>query len=314
MAVFIEVTNDREGQRLDNFLLSMHKKVSRPCIYKIIRKGSVRVNKGRAKPSYKLIAGDIVRLPPNLEESRVDKKELTNDYLQEKGKEILANAVLLNEKGFMVINKRSGIAVHGGSGLSYGLIELLRENWPDRQLELVHRLDRETSGCMLVAKKRSALRALHAMLRDRTIDKVYHALVEGKITKKETVTAPLKKLNLDSGARLVRVDQEGLPAKTIFKPLKHYNIDGKILTLVEAKPITGRTHQIRVHAAHLGCPILGDDRYADNDSKLLRKIGLKRLFLHAYKLKFISPTDNEKIEVSAPYSDELNQVLTSLLT
>jgi len=213
--------------------------------------------------------------------------------------------------------------VHGGSGLNFGLIELLREYWPEyHQLELVHRLDRETSGCLLLSKKRSMLRALHAMLREHKMQKTYHALVQGKVTRARDVNLPLKKLELSVGRELVRVDQvQGAAALTKFRPLQDYSyVELSVgspatlhATLLEAKPITGETHQIRVHAAEIGAPIAGDERYGDRQFNLeMKHKGLKRLFLHASKLEFECPKSNKLIVVDAPYDKALVKTLQNL--
>ncbi len=301
--VYHQIDVDEAGQRLDNFLLRWFAQVPKSRVYKAIRGGEVRVNKGRANAMYKLLEGDDIRIPPLGERALQTEGALVAKHWLDS----VERGVLYEDADFMIINKPSGLAVHGGSGLKYGLIEVLRQLRPEaRRLELVHRLDRDTSGCIMVAKKNSALRHLHALLRDRKLTKRYHALVFGKWPRAQRlVDAPLKKFALASGERIVRVNEEGQKAKTEFVTLNRY----PGLTLVEAKPITGRTHQIRVHAAHLGHCLLGDDKYAHEAAQeLAASIGLKRLFLHAASLELVAPS-GKSLTVSAPYDQELNEVI-----
>lgn len=295
-----------DGQRIDNFLLNILKGVPRSYIYRILRKGEVRVNKGRIKARYRLQAGDLVRIPP----VRVAEKQAPGKP-DKRTLERLEQAVLFEDKRLIVLNKTSGLAVHGGSGLNYGVIEALRVLRPDeRQLELVHRLDRDTSGCLLIAKKRSALRRLHELLRDNRVDKRYLALVAGKWRQdKVDVNAPLLKNTLQGGERVVRVDPRGKEARTLFHVVERF----ADCTLVEAKLMTGRTHQIRVHAAHLGTPILGDEKYGDADaSRAMKERGLKRLFLHARLLRFRIPDDKQDLVIKAPLEPALEKLLEDL--
>lgn len=303
---FIEVDADRAGQRIDNFLIGQLKRVPKSLIYRILRKGEVRVNKGRIKADYKLQAGDVVRVPP----VRVpDGKTVPNASGQLK--ELLAGATLFENAGLLIINKPSGLAVHGGSGINLGLIEVLRQMRPDdRYLELVHRLDRDTSGCIMIAKKRSMLRHLHKALRDGDIQKHYKALVEGYWPAKcKLVDAPLKKTELSSAERIVKVDPEGKASLTRFKILQRY----ETCTLVEAKPITGRTHQIRVHAHHMGHGLVGDPKYGDdNFNAIMKTQGFGRLFLHAAGLSLTLPDESEPIWVEAPLDEKLAAPLEHL--
>ncbi len=298
-----QIDADEAGQRLDNFLLRWFAEVPKSRVYKAIRGGEVRVNKARANAMYKLAEGDDIRIPPLGERAReTDSAPVAKHWLEN-----VSDAILYEDADFMIINKPSGLAVHGGSGLKYGLIEVLRQLRPDaKRLELVHRLDRDTSGCIMIAKKNSALRYLHALLRDRKLTKRYHALVFGKWPRAQrAVDAPLKKFALASGERIVRVNEEGQKAKTEFTILNRY----PGLTLVEARPITGRTHQIRVHAAHVGHCLLGDDKYAhEGAQEHATAIGLKRLFLHAASLELVTPS-GKALQISAPYDRELNEVL-----
>ena len=296
---YVHIEEDRAGQRIDNFLITQLKGAPKSLIYRIVRKGEVRVNKGRIKPEYKLKPGDIVRVPP------VKLPEANTPTPVGKGLEKqLREAVLYESAGLIIINKPHGLAVHGGSGVNLGLIESLRQIYPnERSLELVHRLDRDTSGCIMVAKKRSTLRAIHAQLRSGGIDKIYQALVIGGWPKScQKVDAPLQKNVVQSGERMVRVDQEGKRSITAYRVLKNFGQ----FSLVEAKPITGRTHQIRVHCQHMGHPIVGDPKYGvDQVNQAQRQLGLNRLFLHAAQLKLIDPSTEKKIDVKAPLDAKL---------
>ena len=302
----LEVSDDEAGQRLDNYLLARLKGVPKSLIYRIIRKGEVRVNKGRAKPERKLVARDLVRVPPvRMADVKVPAKpsgSLTG---------LLNDAILFENEALIVVNKPSGLAVHGGSGISLGLIEALRQiRQENRFLELVHRLDRDTSGCVMVAKKRSMLKFLQEALRQAGgIDKQYFALVEGRWpNRRRVVEAPLRRNELQSGERIVRVDIDGKASRTEFSIVQRY----AEATLVRAKPITGRTHQIRVHALHAGHPIVGDDKYGRDDfNKQMRQTGFKRLFLHAAALNIPTP-EGASLHVEAPLPRELSQALERL--
>jgi 23S rRNA pseudouridine955/2504/2580 synthase len=307
---FVDVDSDLAGQRLDNFLMSRLKGIPKSRVYNIIRKGEVRVNKGRSKPDYKLKADDQVRIPP----VRVAEKERVaqpSNLLVN----TLEKAVLFENEGLLVINKPPGLAVHGGSGVSLGLIEALRQMRPQaRYLELVHRLDRDTSGCIMIAKKRSMLRHLQAALRDKGgsgVRKVYNALVVGQWPARcHQVEAPLQKREIGEGEKVVRVHPEGKPSLTQFKVLRRY----KDFTLVEARPITGRTHQIRVHAQHAGHCLVGDEKYGnDGINATMRKIGIRRLFLHATELGFFLPGQADLTIVQAPLSTDLATPLCQLI-
>lgn len=304
------VDAESDGQRIDNFLLRHLKGVPRSHLYRVMRRGEVRVNKGRVKASHRLRTGDLVRIPPvrtALAETpvRVPASRLAP----------LAEAVLYEDERLLVIDKPAGLAVHGGSGLSYGLIESLRELRPGRELELVHRLDRDTSGCILISKRRSALRELHELIREGGMDKRYLALIVGELERaKVGVDAPLKKNVLQGGERMVQVDpDEGKPARTVFRCLGRFRSDVGVLTLVEAELITGRTHQIRVHAAHLGTPLAGDPKYGDETAnRALKARGLSRLFLHASALSFQLEAAERPLRVEAPLPDDLERFLSGL--
>ena len=302
----VEVGDAAAGQRIDNFLLAQLKGVPKSLVYRILRRGEVRVNKGRVKPSYRVAAGDQVRLPPlrlGLEKAPPRPSKALAAQLDQ--------AVLYEDDLVLVLNKPAGLAVHGGSGISLGVIETLRALRPGAELELVHRLDRDTSGCLLVSKRRSALRRLHAQLREGTVDKRYLVLLAGRLSRPVVeVTAPLRKNLLQGGERMVQVDlAEGKPARTVFRSRRRLGA----LTLAEVQLDTGRTHQIRVHAAHLGAPVAGDDKYGDASvNARLRALGLKRLFLHAAALSF-RPRDGEPpIRVEAPLPEALDNVLNTL--
>ncbi|ACO77699.1 Pseudouridine synthase, RluC [Azotobacter vinelandii CA] len=275
-------------------------------IYRILRKGEVRVNKGRIKPEYKLQAGDLVRVPPLRLAERDEPVPLAQGLLER-----LEAAIVHEDKSLIVLNKPAGIAVHGGSGLSHGVIEALRQLRPEaRDLELVHRLDRDTSGLLMIAKKRSMLRHLHEALRGDGVDKRYLALVRGAWpSARKQVSAPLQKNTLRSGERMVEVDEEGREALTLFRVLRRF---GDFATLVEAKPVTGRTHQIRVHARHAGHPIAGDAKYGDETfTREIRALGGKRLFLHAYSLAVPLPEGGE-LRLEAPVDEMWAQALERL--
>ncbi len=301
---FIEVTADYQGQRLDNFLLRELRGVPKTRIYKALRKGEIRVNKGRVRGDYRVEEGDSVRIPP----LRTAEREEINS-VPRRWAGLLDDCLVYEDDGLWVLNKPSGLAVHGGSGLAVGMIECLRKLAPEeRFLELVHRLDRDTSGCIMVARKPAVLKSLHKLLREDKMDKRYLALVAGRwSTKRSFVEAPLKKNTLKSGERVVRVDREGKAARTEFRVVERFDQ----ATLVEAKPITGRTHQIRVHCLHAGHPILGDDKYGDRDAdRLAADSGLKRLFLHAASLTF--KLDGKRLALSAPLDGNLESYLKKL--
>lgn len=303
----VAISADEAGQRIDNFLRTQLKGVPKSMIYRILRKGEVRVNKKRIKPEYKLEAGDEVRIPPVRVAER--EEQAVSPHLQKVS--ALTDAILYEDDHILVLNKPSGTAVHGGSGLIFGVIEGLRALRPEaRFLELVHRLDRDTSGVLLVAKKRSALRSLHEQLRGKEMQKDYLALVRGQWQSHvKVVQAPLLKNILQSGERIVRVNSEGKPSETRFKVEERY----AFATLVRCSPVTGRTHQIRVHTQHAGHPIAFDDRYGDRDfDRQLAKTGLNRLFLHAAALKFQHPHTGETLRVEAPLDAELKQCLNVL--
>ncbi|MFQ3249690.1 23S rRNA pseudouridine(955/2504/2580) synthase RluC [Glaciecola sp.] len=298
----VEIDEDNQFQRIDNFLTSKLKGVPKSMIYRIVRKGEVRVNKKRIKPEYKLAIGDVVRIPP----VRTAVKEQNNVNLNRVS--TLESHIIFEDDRIIVFNKPTGLAVHGGSGLNFGVIEGLRALRPQHQfLELVHRLDRDTSGCLLIAKKRSALRDLHEQLRSKQVDKRYHALVAGEWPSDcFKVTAPLRKNVLKSGERLVSVSDDGKPSETRYRVLTKFSRS----TLVEASPITGRTHQIRVHCLHAGHPIAMDSKYGDDEFDAhLKKLKFNRLFLHAKTLSFNHPVTKERVKFEADYDEALTKLI-----
>jgi 23S rRNA pseudouridine955/2504/2580 synthase len=296
-----EVDEGSAGQRIDNFLAKHLKGVPKSHIYRILRSGEVRVNKKRVDQTYRLQLGDLVRIPPVRTAESPER-----DYVP-----AAEFPILYEDDALLVINKPAGVAVHGGSGVSFGVIEQLRQARPEAKfLELVHRLDRETSGILLLAKKRSALTALHEMMREGQSDKRYLALVLGHWkNQKQHVKFPLHKYTTAEGERRVMVHEEGQASHTIVA-LQQAWAD---YSLVEAQLKTGRTHQIRVHLAHLGFPIAGDDKYGDFPrNKALAKQGLKRMFLHAHAMAFNHPLTGEPLRLTAPLPKELQQFLDRL--
>lgn len=304
---FVEVMPRHEGQRIDNFLVRELKGVPKSRVYRLIRKGEVRINKKRCKPETKLILGDIVRIPPYSGASVKAPGKITPGLT-----EYLTENILLENEQLLVINKPAGLAVHGGSGIKLGLIEALRQIKPEwKAVELAHRLDRETSGCLIVAKSANALRELHQDFKLRTVKKTYQALVYGHWpVGVNVVEAKLYRKQLDSGERLVKVDENGKEARTTFRVLKRFSAG----TLIEAKPETGRTHQIRVHCQYTGYPIVGDDRYTDK--KFIRQFptlqNAKALCLHAAEITFQMPGSREFVTVAADIGQNLQVALDAL--
>jgi len=305
------VSDDEHGQRLDNFLLKICKGVPKSHVYRIVRSGEIRVNSKRVDVSYRLQTGDVLRIPPI--------------RIAQRKEEIVAGAefnvelpIVYEDDALLVVDKPAGIAVHGGSGVSFGVIEALRRQRPQsRFLELAHRLDRETSGILLVGKKRSALTALHDMFREgaiggggRSTEKRYLVLVKGRwMDPVRHVKLPLYKYLLDSGERRVRVAEDGKASYTVFRLRARW----KNFSLLEAELKTGRTHQIRVHLAHLGFPIAGDEKYGDFAfNREMQKAGLKRMFLHAWKMHFLHPLSGVKMLMEAPLPQNLDAFIRHL--
>lgn len=303
---FLTVDEEYQGQRIDNFLKTLLKGVPKSLIYRILRKGEVRVNKKRIKPEYKLQPGDELRIPP----VRVsEEKEGPSAKLSKV--QSLENQIIFEDQKLIVLNKPHGMAVHGGSGQSFGVIEALRSLRPtERFLELVHRLDKETSGCLLIAKRRSVLRSIHTQLREKTTTKKYFALVDGQWPKHRTkVKAALHKNVLQSGERIVRVSPDGKPSETLYNLLESF----ENASFVEAIPVTGRTHQIRVHCQHAGHAILMDEKYCDQESnKQAKTTGLGRMFLHAHEISFNDHESGSLRVFNAPIEASLNAYLEKL--
>ncbi len=300
------VSDDEQGQRIDNYLLRVCKGVPKSHVYRILRSGEVRVNSRRIDASYRLQTGDVLRLPP----VRIAQKiELA--AAESAGMQRAELPVIHEDDALLVIDKPAGIAVHGGSGVSFGVIEALRQQRPAAKfLELAHRLDRETSGILLVGKKRSALNRLHDMFRESDADKRYLVLVKGRwMDPLRHVRLPLYKYESEGGERRVRVSEDGKPSHTIFRLVARW----QGASLLEAQLKTGRTHQIRVHLSHLGYPILGDDKYGDFPlNKALQKEGLKRMFLHAWRMSFKHPVSDEPLVIEAPLPPALRSYLERL--
>ncbi|BCL74586.1 pseudouridine synthase [Jeongeupia sp. HS-3] len=303
---FVEIGPEEAGQRIDNYLIRHLKGVPKSHVYRIVRGGEVRVNKGRIDVTYRLAEGDVLRIPP----VRVAERPASTAAQAASGQ--LALEILFEDDALIAINKPSGIAVHGGSGISFGVIELLRAQRPQAKfLELVHRLDRDTSGILLIAKKRSALVKMHEMLRDNhQIDKRYLALVEGVWPEPRShVRFKLLKYETPEGERRVKKSADGLTSHTVVNRKAKFTDS----SLLECELKTGRTHQIRVHLAESGHPILGDDKYGDPAvNRLLPRAGLKRLFLHAWRLTLSHPLTAEKLELEAPLPKELQTYLDTL--
>jgi 23S rRNA pseudouridine955/2504/2580 synthase len=303
----VEVDAEMQGQRLDKVLGQLLAGVPRSRIFRLIRRGEVRVNGRRAGPEQRLALGDSVRVPPVREgvPEEAAQRRAPPTLIQ-----ALERAIIHEDERLLVLDKPSGVAVHGGSGLSFGVIEALRASRPGETLELAHRLDRDTSGCLLVARRGSALRTLHALLRQGAVQKSYLALLAGRWTLgRKSIEAPLRTDLRVGGERTVKVDEHGKQAFTEFKPVEHF---GSRATLVEASIRTGRTHQIRVHAAFCGHAVLGDEKYGDEAANAaLAELGLRRMFLHAHSLAFSWPGGGAQ-SFSAPLPPELRAVLDRL--
>lgn len=300
-----DIDAETAGQRLDNYLLGQLKGVPRSHVYRLIRSGQVRVNSGRTAPSYRLQAGDRVRVPP------VGVRPTATPVATPDRLDWLAERIIYEDSRVLVVDKPAGLAVHGGSNISLGCIEALRLLRPaSKDLELAHRLDRGTSGCLLLAKRRSTLRVLHQLLREGRVEKRYLTLVKGRWAEDaREIDAPLVTRRVGGEAR-VKVDPSGKEARSTFTVLDRY---GKAASSLEVSIDTGRTHQIRVHAAHAGHPVAGDERYGDDDfNGYLKSFGLLRMFLHAHSLSFEWPDNGEPFSASVPLPDDLKAVLTAL--
>jgi 23S rRNA pseudouridine955/2504/2580 synthase len=308
---YVEAGEGDAGQRLDNFLVRVLKGVPRTHVYRLLRKGEVRVNSKRAKPDQRIAHGDRIRLPPmrRPEPAAEGPVRPPSPSLVK----LITDAIVYEDKDLLVLNKPAGVAVHGGSGMAHGVIEVLRAARPDAaELDLVHRLDRDTSGCLIVAKRRAALRELHAQLREGQTEKRYLALVCGKWNLGEKrIELPLATGERRSGERHVAVRTHGQMAVSTFRPVQFF---GNVASLMEVEIGTGKTHQIRVHAAYAGHPVAGDDKYGDRErNEELKNYGLSRMFLHAASIGVLRPGTHEPLHVSAPLSAELHAVLDALL-
>ncbi|HET9864670.1 MAG TPA: RluA family pseudouridine synthase [Steroidobacteraceae bacterium] len=294
------------GQRLDNFLARTLKDVPRSHIFRVIRKGEVRVNGKRARPETRLQADDTVRVPPVRTGGQAPPRRAPASLV-----ESIAGAVVHEDAQLLVIDKPAGVAVHGGSGVSFGVIEALRAARPDENLELVHRLDRDTSGLLLIARKPAALRTLHALLREGAVEKKYLALVKGKWELgSKRIDVPLRTDIRVGGERTVKAHASGKQAVSVFRPVQFF---GKKASLVEVALETGRTHQIRVHAAHAGYPLAGDEKYGDAQfNERMQALGLSRMFLHAHQVSFVWPGSGVEFSASAPLPADLAAVIDTL--
>jgi len=301
---FVEINQESVGQRLDNFLIRRLKGVPKSRIYRIIRKGEVRINKKRSKPEQKLQAGDMVRLPPVVVATRPAQRKPSDKLAA-----LLHECILFEDDNLLVLDKPAGFSVHGGSGIGLGLIEALRQLKPQwHGLELAHRLDRDTSGCLIVAKNSLYLRYLHELFKENTIKKTYRALVCGYWPETlQEVAAPLLKNNLQSGERVVVVDPAGKTSLTRFRLIKRY----PHASLIEAMPKTGRTHQIRVHCQHAGHPIVGDAKYCIRN-KAGQLAQVKQLCLHASSIEFIEADGSQTRHFAAALPRAFAQLLQSL--
>lgn len=297
----VEADDASEGQRIDNFLLRVCKGVPRSHIYRVLRSGEVRVNSRRVDPTYRVHPGDRIRIPPIRLPERSARATVPP----------MALPIIYEDEALLVVDKPSGVAVHGGSGVSFGVIESLRASRPQaRFLELAHRLDRDTSGLLVLAKKRSALTALHAALREGQVKKRYLALAKGQWTGDlRKVDVPLRKAHTQTGERRVSVDPDGKESRTEFRRERSF----RDYTLVSAMLLTGRTHQIRVHLVHLGHPILGDEKYGDFElNRALAKSGLKRMFLHAAEIELKHPLTGDTLKLTSPLPEALRRFLDTL--
>jgi 23S rRNA pseudouridine955/2504/2580 synthase len=300
------IAPDEAGQRIDNFLLRHFKNVPRSRVYRLLRKGEVRVNRKRVDAEYKLVSGDELRLPPVRIEADSSPGQPSASLIQ-----LMEKAIVLQDARLLIIDKPAGVAVHGGSGMSFGVIEALRASRPRETLELVHRLDRDTSGCLLIARDRATLRSLHALIREGAMHKTYLALIAGSWQLgKKRIDAPLSTDSREHGERHVRVASSGKQSVSVFEPVQFF---GKLATLMQVDIPTGRTHQIRVHAAYAGHPLLGDDKYGDRERNAeMRQYGLKRSFLHAQSVAFDMPGSGVPFHASAPLPEELVAVLNAI--
>ncbi|QIQ41933.1 MAG: 23S rRNA pseudouridine(955/2504/2580) synthase RluC [Buchnera aphidicola (Microlophium carnosum)] len=304
----IYITKDMLNQRIDNFMRSRFKNVPKSMLYRIIRTGKIRVNKKRIKPNYKLKIGDILKIPP----IKIS-YNIKNTFIPFNQAKNLLNSILYEDNHLLIINKPSGIAVHGGSGLNFGVIEYFRKLRPlDKFLELVHRIDRETSGILMLAKKRTSLASLHQQLREKKIKKEYLALVHGSWPIQiKTISEPLLKVKLKNKQKIVLIDKKGKPSETYFQIKKKFSSSTLLLII----PKTGRTHQIRVHTLHAGHPILFDKRYGKSnlDANIKNDKNINRLLLHSSGIHFIHPKNGDKTYIQAPLSVDFKNYLNNMI-
>ena len=302
----ITVSQDHADRRMDNFLLAHLKNIPKSRIYQMLRRGEVRANGGRIKPDYRLQAGDNIRIPPVFEQPRTDHGKPSARLV-----DMIRTRVMYEDERVIVVNKPPGLVVHAGSGSAFGVIELLRELYqPEQSLQLVHRLDKETSGCLLIAKNMVVLRQVNRALKNGEVKKEYNALLQGRLHGKNIrVDTPLQRHRTSRGEGQVRLDESGKSAISGFSTVKLF----RKATLVKVSTATGRTHQIRVHAASIGHPLAGDGKYGDREfNRKMRTLGLKRMFLHAGKLSVPALKKTGKYQFSAPLPEDLEEVLLSL--
>ncbi|TDO96885.1 23S rRNA pseudouridine(955/2504/2580) synthase RluC [Marinomonas balearica] len=303
---FVDIDENNHGQRVDNFLITELRGLPKGKIYNLLRKGEIRVNKKRTKPDYRLQSGDIVRIAPLMLPEKAEKPPVAEGLKAE-----IESRIVYEDKGLLVVNKPSGLAVHGGSGLSFGLVEVIRQMRPlEKFVELVHRLDRDTSGLIMIAKRRTVLKVLHEALREKSgVQKTYLALVHGSWSKrKQKVDAPLMKNELKSGERVVRVHPDGKESLTRFNLVRQF--EG--YSLVQCEPVTGRTHQIRVHTQFAGHSIVGDEKYTSSElNKKTKELGFKRLCLHATRLEI--DYEGKKLVLEAPLDREWKTLMSEVL-
>lgn len=303
----VTLGEEEAGQRIDHFLVRHFKNVPKTRLYKALRKGEIRINRSRVEPSYRLQVGDLLRLPPLYQIEEESIKAPSSHWSR-----VLLERILYEDKDILVMNKPSGMAVHAGSGIKQGLIENLRLMRPDlKNLELVHRLDRETSGCLLIAKKNSVLRKMHVLFRNHQVVKTYQCLCKGVFAEdKQRVAEPLLRKHFKMGDSKVIVSGEGKSSLTTFQILERYSE----VSLVRANLSTGRTHQIRAHAASINHPLVGDEKYGDPAFNQLfkKEYGLKRLFLHAVQLEWVMPDSEKKLTFTAPLDKDLQDIVINL--
>jgi 23S rRNA pseudouridine955/2504/2580 synthase len=300
---FVEISEAQLKQRLDNFLLKVLKDVPRARIYRIIRKGEVRVNKKRARPDYKLQLGDQVRIPPIHIVERDDDNPVISSQMQDQ----VEKTIIYENDHILILNKAAGLAVHSGSGVSFGVIDVMRKLRPDVEMELVHRLDRDTSGCLLLAKHRPALLKMQQCLQNNTLKKSYKAVVKGRWLKQFVeICHPLRKAHLPNGERRVYVDERGKSALTRVNLIEA----NSIFSIIQLEIVTGRTHQIRVHCQAEGHEVVGDTKYGDSKfNRSMRKKGIKRLMLHASRLELPASDFCPEIVINAPLPGEFEKLL-----